>query len=138
MPATKETTACRIFSEALASAKKRPHANHAGRPGTRRQPDPTLATRRQGSGLRCVAPDPLVGRRGVPPEVLLRDSSRLRQKILLRNREDLVDRRHAVAVGPIAAEENPVLTEDADESVESRAIGAEVGRHLSVHAVNDL
>src|SRR5204863_233887 len=84
--------------------------------------DPRTSTRR----LRGVAPDPLVGGHGVPPEVLLLDGSRLRQEVLLRNCKDRVDWCHAVAVGPVAAEEDAVFSEHFQQPVEPGAIGAEV------------
>src|SRR5215470_20267848 len=49
-------------------------------------------------GLRRIALHPLVNGDRIPPEVLLRDRSRLRGEVLLRDREHLVDWRDAVAV----------------------------------------
>src|SRR4051812_8838455 len=79
------------------------------------------------AGLRRIALHPLVGRDRVPPEVLLRDGSRLRGEVFLGDREHLVDWRHAIAVRPVAAEEDAILAEDFGQRVEARAIGAEIG-----------
>ena len=68
--------------------------------------------------LRRVAFDPLVRGDGVLPEVFLGDSSRPGREVLLRDGEDLVDGRNAVAVRPVAAEDDAILAEDFHQPVQ--------------------
>src|SRR6185503_1176244 len=81
--------------------------------------------------------DPLVSGEGVLPEVLFGNPLRLRLEELPHHTNDLVDRRDAIAVRPVAAKENPILSERAHQTTQTIAIGRQLGCDHAIHTVND-
>src|SRR5229473_6592315 len=78
-----------------------------------RQPEWALQCR-----LGVFTPDPFVGRKRVPPEVLLRDCRAFSVEVVLHDLHDRCEVNRSHAVWPVTSKDQPILAECLEEIIE--------------------
>ena len=131
----KSTPGGRSPAYQLHHRRRRACANlgRAVRRGTARAP-----SSRALPGLSRLARGPAVGRHRIPPKYFSAAARPLRSEYLAHQRQLFLVRSGGVAVGPIAAVEHAILTEDAADGVQPVAVEGHILTKTAIHAPQHL